>query len=287
MPAVVLAVTWPLFLYRMTQKSLTSSTVPCKCVLTTTEIRDTMDALDGQAALVTGASRGIGAEIALGLARDGADVAITYTSSEQAAANVVDQITALGRRAIAVRADSADPTAVTSAVQTAADALGRLDVLVNNAGLVVLGPIDAITVADIDQTLAVNVRAVLLAVQAAVPHMSDGGRIISIGSNVAERTPWPGGALYAGSKSALIGLTRGLARELGPRGITAVLVQPGPTDTDGNPGDGPQADRVIAHIPLGHYGQPADIAGMVVYLAGPGGRRITGTTITIDGGFNA
>lgn len=246
-----------------------------------------MDDLQSRAALVTGASRGIGAEIAVELARSGIDVAITYSSSEQAAANVVDQITALGRRAFATRADSTDPAAVVSAVESAADTFGRLDVLVNSAGVVVLGPIDAITVADIDQTLAVNVRAVLLAVQAAVPHMTDGGRIITIGSNVAERTPWPGGALYAGSKSALGGVTRGLARELGPRGITAVLVQPGPTDTEGNPGNGPHADKAIAQIPLGHYGQPADIAGMVVYLAGPGGRHVTGTTITVDGGFNA
>ena len=246
-----------------------------------------MNALHDRVALVTGASRGIGAAIALRLARDGADVAITYASSNRHATEIVDQIKALGRRAIAIHADSADPAAVTTAVECTADTFGRLDILVNNAGVVALGPIERITVADIDQTLAVNVRAVIVAMQAAIARMPDGGRIISIGSNVAERTPWPGGSLYAGSKAALIGLTRGLARELGPRGITAVVVQPGPTDTEGNPADGPHADQAITQIPLGHYGQPADIADLVAYLAGPGGRHITGTAITVDGGLNA
>jgi 3-oxoacyl-[acyl-carrier protein] reductase len=246
-----------------------------------------VDTLHDRAALVTGASRGIGAAIALRLAQDGADVAITFASSSQQAAELVGRIEAVGRRAIAIKADSADPAAVTAAVKSTADTFGRLDILVNNAGVVTLGPIEGITVADIDRVLAINVRAVMVATQAAAEHMTDGGRIISIGSNVAERSPWPGGSLYAASKSALIGLTRGLARELGPRGITAVVVQPGPTDTEGNPADGPHASLAIAQIPLGRYAQPADIADMVAYLAGRGGRHITGTTITVDGGFNA
>jgi NAD(P)-dependent dehydrogenase (short-subunit alcohol dehydrogenase family) len=246
-----------------------------------------MPALHGRTALVTGASRGIGAAIALRLAQDGADVALTYASSERHAMDVATGIEALGGKAVAIHADSADPAAITAAVQATADTFGGLDILVNNAGVVPLGPLKGITVADIDRALAVNVRAVLVAVQAAVGHMSEDGRIITIGSNVADRIPGPGGALYAASKSALTGMNRALAHELGPRGITAVVVQPGPTDTSGNPADGPHSAQTLARIPLGRYGRPADIADLVAYLAGPGGRQITGTTITVDGGMNA
>ena len=246
-----------------------------------------MDKLEGRTAFVTGASRGIGAAIALRLARDGANIALTYATDESTADGVVTRIEALGRRAVALRADSGDPAALTTAVEAAAAALGGLDILVNNAGVVFLGPLEKMTLTDIDQTFAVNVRAVIVATQAAVRHMTDGGRIIMIGSNVADRSPGPGGSIYAASKSALTGLTRGLARELGPRGITAVVVQPGPTDTDANPGDGPHAGQIVARTPLGGYGHVDDIAEMVTYLAGPGGRHITGTTITVDGGVNA
>ncbi|WNV88140.1 3-oxoacyl-ACP reductase family protein [Umezawaea sp. Da 62-37] len=243
--------------------------------------------LDGKTALVTGGSRGIGAAIALRLAQDGADVALTYVSSERAAADVVSRIEALGRRAVAIRADSEDPDAVIAAVTTTVDTLGGLDVLVNNAGIVVRGPLGELTVADIDRTLAVNVRAVLVAIQAAVGHMTGGGRVITIGSNVADRIPWPGATLYAAGKSALIGMTKALARDLGPRDITAVVVQPGPTNTDANPSDGPRAAAAISRTPLGRYGEPDDVANTVAFLAGPGGRHITGTAITVDGGVNA
>lgn len=143
------------------------------------------------------------------------------------------------------------------------------------------------TLDDIDATLAVNVRAVVVASQAAAAHMGEGGRIVSIGSNLAERVPGPGFALYALSKAALIGWTRGLARELGPRGITVNIVHPGSTDTDMNPAAGPHADAQRALMAIQHYGRPEDIAGLVAFLADDGGRFVTGSGLTIDGGANA
>ncbi|GAA2487086.1 SDR family oxidoreductase [Winogradskya humida] len=246
-----------------------------------------MSALKGKTALITGGSRGIGAEAALMLAEQGADVAFTYVSSRQQADELVGRIAGTGARGLAIQADSIDPAAVTSAVERAAEAFGQVDILVNNAAATLFGPIGTMSVDDIDRVLAINVRSTIVAVQAALGHMPDGGRIITVGSNVADRMPFLGGALYAASKSALQGLNRGLARELGPRNITAVVVQPGPTDTDGNPADAPHAAQAIAHIALGRYGQSADIAAMIAYLAGEGGRHVTGTTITIDGGLNA
>jgi 3-oxoacyl-[acyl-carrier protein] reductase len=241
--------------------------------------------LDGKVALVTGGSRGIGAAVALRLAHEGADVALTFQQNQRRADAVVEQITALGRRALAVRADSADPTAVAAAVDRTADTLGRLDILVNNAGAFLLGPLDELTLAEFEQTIAVNVRAPFVASQAAARHMPAGGRIISIGSNMAERAVFPGFALYSTSKTALIGLTKALGRELGPRAITVNLVNPGPTDTELNPADGPNADGISALTAVGHYASPTDVAGTVAFLAGPDGRYVTGATVNVDGGF--
>lgn len=238
-------------------------------------------------ALVTGGSRGIGEAVALALAEDGADVALTYRHGAERAAAVVDRIEALGRRALAVRADSADPEAVRDAVDRVAAGFGRLDILVNNAGIGVLGPVEELSAADVDRVLHVNVRAPFVAAQAAVRHMAEGGRIIGIGSCMAERVPFPGSSLYSTSKSALTGLTRSLARELGPRGITVNLISPGPIDTDMNPSDGPAADLQRGLTALGRYGRPSDVAAMVSYLAGPGGRYVTGAAIAVDGGFVA
>lgn len=246
-----------------------------------------MSELAGKRALVTGASRGIGAAIALALADRGADVAITYERSAERAADIVRAIEAKGRRAIAIQADSADASAVKRSVDDAAERLGGLDILVNNAGIARGGPVAEMSLADIDAILDVNVRSVVLASQAAIPHLTEGGRIISIGSCLGERVPFPGVTVYSMSKSALLSFTRGLARELGPRGVTVNLVQPGSTDTDMNPADGEQSEMQRAMTALGHYGKPEDIAAAVAFLASPAARQITGTTITVDGGANA
>jgi 3-oxoacyl-[acyl-carrier protein] reductase len=246
-----------------------------------------MDELTGKAVLVTGGSRGIGAAIAVRLAELGADVAVTYERDGAAAGKVVARIGECGRRGLAIRADSGDPAEVVAAVDRVAGSYGRLDVLVNNAGAFTLGPIEELTAADFDRTVAVNVRAPFLAARAAAKHLPDGGRIITIGSNVAERTPFPGFSLYALSKSALVGLTKGLARDLGPRGITVNLVSPGATDTEMNPADGPAAGTINGLIPLGRYAAPDEIAGAVAFLAGPAASYLTGTTVAVDGGITA
>jgi len=243
--------------------------------------------LTGRTALVVGGSRGIGAAIAERLSRDGADVALTFRDAAGRADDVVRRIQDTGRRGLAIRADSAEPDEVVAAVERAAAEFGRIDILVNNAGIYPVGPIDTVSPADVDRIFAIHVRAVVVATQAALRHMPEGGRIITIGSNLAERVPYPGVALYAASKAALVGLTRGLARDLGPRGITVVLVHAGSTDTEMNPAVGPEADAERALIALGRYNEPADVALTVAHLAGEAGRNITGTTITIDGGFAA
>ena len=246
-----------------------------------------MSELAGKRALVTGASRGIGAAIALALAERGADVAITYERSADRAAEVVRGIEAKGRRGLALQADSADPAAVRRSVEAVVEGLGGLDILVNNAGIARGGPVAEMSLADIDALLNVNVRAVVLASQAAIPHLGAGGRIVTIGSCLAERVPFPGVTVYSMTKSALLAFTRGLARELGPRDVTVNLVQPGGTDTDMNPADGPNSAGILAHTPLGRYGTPDDVAATVAFLAGPAARQITGTTLTVDGGLNA
>ncbi|MGC4748500.1 SDR family NAD(P)-dependent oxidoreductase [Micromonospora sp. DT201] len=243
--------------------------------------------LNDKVALVTGGSRGIGAGIALRLAQDGADVALTYRQDAERATAVVKQIEAMGRRALAIQADGVDPTAVRGAVDRAAADLGRLDILVNNAAVFLVGAMDELGSADVEQTIAVNIRAPYVAVQAALRHLGDGGRIISIGSNVGERAVFPGLTLYSMSKTALVGLTRGLARELGPRDITVNLVNPGPTDTDANPADGPNAAAISGFTAVGRYARPSDIAATVAHLASPEASYVTGAVINVDGGFTS
>jgi 3-oxoacyl-[acyl-carrier protein] reductase len=246
-----------------------------------------MSDLKGKAALVTGASRGIGRGIALRLARDGADVAITYVSSPDKAEAVVAEITKLGRRAVAIKADSADAASVTASVDKAHKEFGKLDILVNNAGIAAGGPFDQMALADVDRLISVNVRSVVLASQAAAKVMGQGGRIISIGSCLAERAGMPGITVYAMTKAALVGLTKGMARDLGSRGITVNIVHPGPIDTDMNPADGANAEKQKGMLALGSYGKVEDIAGAVAYLADPRSSFVTGTEIAVDGGFRA
>jgi 3-oxoacyl-[acyl-carrier protein] reductase len=245
-----------------------------------------MTELAGKRALVTGGSRGIGAAIALALADKGADVAITYERSADRAAEVVRAIEHKGRKALAIQADSADPAAVKRSVDEAAQALGGLDILVNNAAIALYGAIADVSVEHIDALLDVNVRSPLLASQAAIPYLQAGGRVITIGSAGAERIVGDTGTVYFMTKSALHSFTRGLARELGSRDITVNLVQPGSTDTDMNPADGDFADFQRALIPLGRYGKPQDVAAAVAFLASPAARHITGTILTVDGGLN-
>lgn len=240
--------------------------------------------LTGKRALVTGGSRGIGAAIARAFAENGADVAITYQNSAGKAEALVKDIQAKGRRAVAIQADSADPTAIARAVDEAVSALGGLEILVNSAAVGLNGPIAEIDVDAYQSMMDVNTRAPLLFAKAIIPHLSHGGRIISIGSGLGERVPFPGVTAYAMSKAALTSLTRGLSRELGPNGITVNLVQPGSTDTDANPADGPAGDFQRGMTSLGRFGVPEEVANAVVFLASPAASVITGAVVNADGG---
>ena len=243
--------------------------------------------LSGKIALVTGGSRGIGAAIVKRLANEGAHVALTYSSSPDRAEQVAQSARALGVKAVAIKADSADADAVVAAVERTASELGGLDILVNNAGIALIASLDDFKLADFDRTFAVNVRAVFVATQAAAKHMKTGGRIINIGSTNAERMPFAGGGVYAMSKSALQGLVQGLSRDLGPRGITINNVQPGPIDTEMNPATGEFAEMLKKITALPRYGTAEEVAGFVAYLASPEAGYITGANLMIDGGFAA
>jgi 3-oxoacyl-[acyl-carrier protein] reductase len=245
------------------------------------------DSLTDKVAFVQGGSRGIGAAIVKRLAAAGASVAFTYVSSADQAQALQDEIASAGGKVLAIQADSADAVAVQRAVSRAAEAFGQVDILVNNAGVLALGSIAELPLAEFDRTLAINVRSVFVASQAVLPHMGNGGRIINISSTNAERMPFPGGATYAMSKSALVGLVKGMARDLGPRGITVNNVQPGPVDTDMNPADGEMAPGMLGFMALDRYGTTEEIAEFVAFLASPKAGYITGANLTIDGGFGA
>src|SRR5258705_6684916 len=244
-------------------------------------------ALVDKVALVLGGSRGIGAAIARRLAADGAMVALTYANSAEKAAETARAAEAHGQPVITIKADSADPKAVVDAVAQTIARFGHLDILVVNAGILIHGTVDMYDLADFDRMVATNVRGVFVAIQASTPHLREGGRIITIGSNTAVRTAFPGASVYSMTKGAVASLTRGLAIALAPRGITVNNVQPGPTETDMNPKDGPHYDLVVNMLPVKRAGTADEIAGMVSYLASAEAAYVTGASLTIDGGLTA
>jgi 3-oxoacyl-[acyl-carrier protein] reductase len=243
--------------------------------------------LEGKIALVTGGSRGIGAAIAKRLAADGANVAITYSKGADAAASVVKEIVQAGRKAIAIQADATDAAAVKAAVEKTVATFGRLDVLVNNAGTAIPKTFEETTLEEMDQVIAINIRGVFVATQAALKHMKSGGRVIMIGSAVGERVAAPGLVPYAGTKGAVKMFTQALAREIGSRGITVNNVQPGPIDTELNPAAGDWAVPQKAATSLSRYGHVDEVAALVAFVAGPESSYITGANLTVDGGMNA
>lgn len=241
--------------------------------------------LAGKRALVTGGSRGIGAEIVRRLTADGAAVAFTYASSASDAEKLVAEVAGKGGKAVAIQADAADRNQIAAAVEQAVTELGGLDVLVNNAGTAYMAPIDEFPAEEFDRVIGVNIGGVYWAVRSAVAHLGTGARIINIGSINADRVPGPGLSVYALTKGAVSSFTRGLARELGPRGITVNNVQPGPIDTDMNPAEGDFAESLKVVSALGRYGHTSDVAAMVSFLAGPEAGYITGANLNVDGGF--
>jgi len=246
-----------------------------------------MSKLTNRVALVTGGSRGIGAAIAKRLAADGANVAITYTKGADAAASVVKEIERNGAKAIAIQADATDASAVKAAVEKTVATLGQLDVLVNNAGTAIPKKFEETTLEEIDHMFSLNVRGALVATQAALKHMKNGGRIIMIGSCVGERNMTPGLAAYSATKGAIKMFTQGLSREVGDRGITVNNVQPGPIDTDLNPAAGDWAAPQKANTALNRYGTVDEVAALVAFVARPEASYITGANLTVDGGTNA
>ncbi|MBP7705421.1 MAG: SDR family oxidoreductase [Caulobacter sp.] len=235
-------------------------------------------------ALVFGGSRGMGAAIVRRLAADGRPVAFTYAASADAADALAAEIEAAGGSALAIRADSADPDAIRGAVAGAVNRFGPLGVLVVNAGILMAGTIDQFALEDFDRMLAVNVRGVFAAIHHAAPHMIDGGRMITIGSNTADRIGGPGSSVYAMTKAAVAQMVRGAALDFASRRITVNNVQPGPVETDMTAG---LMDYITPRLPLGRIGQPTEIAGLVAWLAGPDAGYMTGASLTIDGGWTA
>ncbi|MEO7386710.1 MAG: 3-oxoacyl-ACP reductase family protein [Gammaproteobacteria bacterium] len=255
--------------------SLTSRPVPAR-------------GLQDKRALITGGSRGIGAAIARRFASEGAHVALTYATRRDSALATLDAVRAFGGQALALEADSQRIDTLLAAVERTVAELGGIDILVHSAGVATFGHVADYRLEDLDRALAVNLRGTFVTTQAAVRHMPSGGRVIMIGSCNADRTPFPGNSVYAMTKAGLVGLVKGLARDLAPRGITVNNVQPGPIDTDMNPADSEFADLVRAQVlAIKRYGTADEVAGMVAYVAGPEAGYLTGASLMIDGGFTA
>lgn len=248
-----------------------------------------MSRLKNKTALVTGGSRGIGSGIVRSLAAEGANVVFTYVNSAGKAEELAQEIQALGIQALAIRADTGIQSDINAVVSAAADAFGRIDILVNSAGLFVTGAVDS-TDTDLDafaRQWDVNVLGVAHTVRTVLPFMKDGGRIINIGSTGGSRSPYPGIGEYAATKAALAAYTRSWARDLGGRKITVNIIQPGLIDTDMNPSDGAFSTEMLKAVALGHYGEPQDIGAAVAFLSGDDARYITGVTLNVDGGQSA
>lgn len=233
-------------------------------------------------ALVFGGSRGIGAAAVARFAKDDYRVTFTYASREDKANEVVSTVEAAGGEAFAIKADSADARQIESAVAQAVQKFGKIDALVVNAGIFTMGTVDAVPVEQLDQMLDINVRGVFLAIQAAATQINDGGRVITVGSNVAIRTGMAGASVYQFTKAAVAAMVKGVALDLAPRSITVNNVQPGPTDTDINAG---AIDFLADKSPLKRVAKPSEIAGLIAYIASDEAGYMTGASITIDGGF--
>jgi 3-oxoacyl-[acyl-carrier protein] reductase len=246
-----------------------------------TDMTETQD--QRKVAIVFGGARGIGAAVARRLAKDGADVALTYVSAPEKAAEAVTAIEAEGRQGLAILADSADPDAIRAAVAAAVKRFGRLDIVVVNAGLFRRGSVEDFPLDDLDLMLNVNVRGVFLAIQAAAPHLAHGGRVVTIGSNTAVRTSFPGSSVYSMTKAAVAVMVKGIAIDLAPRAITVNNIQPGPTETDMTSA---VVEMLKPMIPVGRVAQPSEIAGLVAYLASEEAGYMTGASLTIDGGMS-
>ncbi len=248
-----------------------------------------MSNLNNKVAIVTGGSRGIGAETARQLAREGAKVAISYNSSADRAEAVVNEIKAAGGEAVAIKANGAEADAPQKLVQAVVEQWGQgIDILVNNAGVFATGNLADTGVEVYDTNFNLNVRGVYETTRAAVPHLNENGRVINIGSSVAHFA-FPGASAYGATKAAVAGLTRSWAKELAPKNITVNTVHPGSINTEMNP-DVPENDFAgyqKSLNPLGRYGTPADIAAAVRYLASPDAGFVTGSELTVDGGLTA
>ena len=244
-----------------------------------------MESLKNKVAFVTGGSRGIGQAIVSKLASEGVNVAFTYKNSEATSNQLASDLSKNKTKVIAIKADSSNTDSIISAIKVANDALGNFDILVNNAGVAGNAMLPDVAIADFDRMVAINIKGVFVATQTAVALMNNNGRIINIGSIAAERSIFPTGSVYTMTKAAVAGFTRGVARDLAPRGITANTVQPGPIETDMNPADSPFADIIRGYVALGRYGTTDDIAELVAFLASPSAKYITGASINIDGGL--